>query len=518
MIFFAALGFGLFLYSSDRNSKINKSWFVVSIFVALWGLALYGVTSTNNSVTALDWQYLLDISAIMIPVTYFAFVCDLLNLKKYWSRRLILYIGSILAIFTVTPFFKIGVTTRYGFYWINPGPYYIIFPMFFFLATLISLIFLIRGYFTIKDKIYRAQIRNTLLAGIIGFGGGLTNFLPQVINIYPFGNYFVLLYVFFMGYGVIKYKLISKKLISVQLFSGAIVLVFLFNLLESSSVSDWFVKFILFILILFFSFFLVSSVYKEIEQREKIETLAKDLEKANDRLKELDQMKSEFLSLATHQIRAPLTAIRGYAANILEGDYGDVPPKVRGALQVISTSCQNLVVIVGEFLDISRIEQGRMKYDLADFDATALVQEIITELKPNIDKTGLSMDLQVADYVCTARGDAGKIKQILGNIIDNSIKYTKRGGIIVSLSADQNFVTVKISDTGIGIAPEDIPKLFTKFTRAKDAFRTNVIGTGLGLYIAKQMVEAQGGKIWVESEGLGKGSTFFIRLPKTAKS
>jgi hypothetical protein len=105
MIFFASLGFGLFLYSSNRGSKVNQSWFVVSIFVALWGLALYGVTSTVSASTALDWQYLLDISAIMIPVTYFSFVCNLLNLKNYISRRVILYSGAILSIFTVTPFF-----------------------------------------------------------------------------------------------------------------------------------------------------------------------------------------------------------------------------------------------------------------------------------------------------------------------------------------------------------------------------------------------------------------------------
>lgn len=524
IIFFASLGFGLFLYSSNRESKVNKSWFIVSIFVALWGLALYGVTSTSNIALATKWQYLLDVSAIMIPVAYFSFVCNLLSLKKYWLRRVIRYSGIILAIFTFTPFFKEGVVSKYNFFWINPGPYYIIFPIFFFVATLISIIFLIRGYIASSDPIFRAQIRNTLLAGVIGFSGGITNFFPQVINIYPFGNYFVLLYVFFMSYGVLKYKLLSKKILSAQLLTGGMVLIFLFNLLKLDSIVNWLIDFVLFILVLIFSILLVKGMYKEVEDKEKIEKLAEDLKKtnsalemANDRLKELDQLKSEFLSLATHQIRAPLTAIKGYASLILQGDFGEISPKVTGAVQVISNSCINLVVIVDEFLNISRIEQGRMKYDLVDFDATALVQEIITELRPTIEKAHLTAELKVSNYVCMAHGDTGKIKQIINNIIDNAIKYTPHGGLIVSLSNDQGHVTINISDTGIGINPDDIPKLFNKFTRAKDAFRTNVIGTGLGLYVARQMVEAQGGKIWVESPGLGKGSTFFIQLPKTLK-
>jgi signal transduction histidine kinase len=178
-------------------------------------------------------------------------------------------------------------------------------------------------------------------------------------------------------------------------------------------------------------------------------------------------------------------------------------------------STQNLIVIVNEFLDISRIEQGRMKYDMVDFDMNTLVTDIVTELKPMIDKAHLSADIILdKDNPCEVHADMGKIKQVVGNLIDNSIKYTPQGGITVSVSKENKKVKVQIKDTGIGIAEDDVSKLFAKFSRAKDAFRTNVIGTGLGLYVAKQMIEAQGGKVWVESGGLGKGSTFYIELPE----
>jgi signal transduction histidine kinase len=268
-----------------------------------------------------------------------------------------------------------------------------------------------------------------------------------------------------------------------------------------------------------------------VTQREKIEALAKDLEtankslgkantdlaSANNKLKELDVMKSEFLSFASHQIRAPLTAIKGYASLLLEGDFGEMAEPVTGAVHTIFQSCQNLVVIVNEFLDISRIEQGRMKYDMVDFDVKKLTEDTLHELRPNIDKAHLESSFKGDDKDYNWHGDLGKVKQVIGNIIDNSIKYTPTGSISVKVSRDDKNILITVSDTGIGISAEDIPKLFEKFSRAKDANKTNVIGTGLGLFVAKQMIEAHKGRVWVESPGQGKGSSFYIELPVVAK-
>jgi signal transduction histidine kinase len=154
-----------------------------------------------------------------------------------------------------------------------------------------------------------------------------------------------------------------------------------------------------------------------------------------------------------------------------------------------------------------------MKYEMVDVDLVKVCRDIVDQLKPNIESAGLYIKMDTNKEQVIVNADSSKIKQVIGNLVDNCIKYTKQGGINVSVDAREKDVVVSIKDTGIGISKEDIPKLFAKFVRAKDANKTNVIGTGLGLYIAKQMVEAQGGKVWVESEGLGKGSTFFIKLP-----
>ena len=266
---------------------------------------------------------------------------------------------------------------------------------------------------------------------------------------------------------------------------------------------------------------LIRGVKKEVAQRENIQKLANSLEltneelaSANIRLKELDQQKSEFVSLASHQLRSPLTAIRGYASMITEGEYGSVSPELKEPIEKIASSVKSMIIMVEDFLSISRIEQGRMKFDFTDFDLKKLAEEVVYELRPNADKAGLTLSFSAEPgkkYLVS--GDQTKIKQTIINFLDNSMKYTPKGSIAVSIRKDAyDKIQIAIADTGIGISKETLPKLFQKFTRASDANKTNVMGTGLGLYVAKQMIEAHKGKVWAESPGEGKGSTFFIEL------
>lgn len=521
IIFASSIGFGLSVYASDRSSETNKRWFLFSGLFSLWSLGLYGVTSASNASSALLWQYLLDVSAIFLPVVYFGFASELVKVKNYGLRRVSYGLAFLLAIFSFTPYFKLGMVPRYSFYWIEPGSLYIVFPAFFIIYTIACLVLYIRAYVKSTDKIFKAQIRNIFLASLIGFGGGITNFLPQIINTYPFGNYFVLLYLFFMSYGVLKYKLLTARMISAQLFAGATVLVFLFNFLQATDIADALVKLVLLVLGILFSILLVRGVYKEVSQREKIEKLATDLEKANVRLTELDRQKSEFVSFATHQLRAPLTAMKGYASMILEGDMGKLPKAANDGVSRIFDSANTLTSIVDDYLNITRIELGSMKYIFDTMDLKALVEDTMAELKPNMEKSGLSFSFKDespgTDYRITA--DRDKLKQVIANLIDNSMKYTPKGSVAISLCYDRvkhKFILM-LKDTGIGIDPEVLPHLFQKWSRASNANKTNIKGTGLGLYVAKEMIEAHHGTIRAESEGEGKGSSFIVELEPFGK-
>ncbi|MDD5318913.1 MAG: HAMP domain-containing sensor histidine kinase [Candidatus Pacebacteria bacterium] len=266
-----------------------------------------------------------------------------------------------------------------------------------------------------------------------------------------------------------------------------------------------------------FSYLIIKGVYKEVANREKIEHLAEELEKTNESLQELDQQKSEFVSLASHQLRGPLSAVKGYASLILEGDFGSINDQVKDAVQKMFESTQGLVVLVNDYLNVSRIEQGRMEYDFSLFDLKELVCTVVSELRPTIETAKLTLDFDVDSHQDVAgvisttsvsptatfmvNADKVKIKQVISNIIDNAVKYTPKGGIHVwikrvesSMMADKVSakpkILITISDTGVGILPEVLPRLFEKFTRAPDANKTNIMGTGLGLFVAKKFIEA----------------------------
>lgn len=221
------------------------------------------------------------------------------------------------------------------------------------------------------------------------------------------------------------------------------------------------------------------------------------------------------MSLATHQLRAPLTAMRGYYSMIQDGTFGKINnPEIEDVLDKISRSTTDLTMIVEDYLNISRIEQGRMQYNFTSLDIADVVKDVVKEVRPTVTHAKLDLKLLYDEnQKYTVSVDRGKIKQVIFNIIDNSIKYTPKGSISVSIEKTKNKkVRISIKDTGVGIKATVIPKLFQKFTRAPDASDTNILGTGLGLYVADQILKAHNGRAWAESEGQGKGSQFYIEL------
>jgi signal transduction histidine kinase len=367
------------------------------------------------------------------------------------------------------------------------------------------------------------------LLGIVIFlvafsSGNIIGSLTEDWELAQAGLFGMPVFIGLLAYTAVKFKSFNIKLISTQVIVTALWIL-TFGVLFIRQIDN--VRYVVVSTLVLFTIFgyqLIKSVKREVENRERIEKLAHELEasnlnleKANARLKELDVMKSEFLSLASHQIRNPLTAIKGYASLVLDGTYGELAnADIKQAVEHIYKSTESLVVIVSDFLDISRIEAGTMKYDFSAFDLKELASETSAEYMPNADKAGLKLSFSAAPGEYKVNADMGKIKQVVGNIIDNSIKYTPKGSIDVSLTRDDVKKTylVKIADTGVGVDPEVLPTLFHKFTRARDAHKTSVTGTGLGLYVAKKMIEAHKGRIWVESAGKGQGSQFYVELPQ----
>ncbi|MEN9604505.1 MAG: hypothetical protein RJB39_190 [Candidatus Parcubacteria bacterium] len=513
--------FSVITYQADRTNKVNRAWFYFSIPFGLWSFALFNITNTGDAHTALIWQYILDISAVWIPSTYFYFATCLLRYKKSITLNILFVSSALLTALSLTPLFKLGVARLFDFFWIVPGKLYVIFPAFFAVVVILSIGHIVVTLRKIdRGSSYGSQLKNTIVTCIIGFAAGGTNFFPQFFNIYPFGNYIVIVYVIVMVYGVVRHKLLSPKVVVAQLFTSALMLVSFVEIIFAGTTNQIIYKIIIFCVVTFFSWLFIRSVRKEIEIKDQLAIKEVQLTKNNAELARISAEKTEFVSLASHQIRGPLTSIKGYSSMILDGDFGPISPEAKEAAVVMIDSCNTLTRVVNDYLDITRIEQGRMKFEFSDVDLKALISTCIQELSPSITRAGLKCIVHMPEGPNAAgkewwhiKGDAPKLKQVFLNLIDNSIKYTPTGSLTISLvETNQKMIRFSIKDTGVGIAPTTMPKLFAKFSRAENASETNILGTGLGLYVAKMMVEAFEGKVWAESEGTGKGSTFIVEL------
>jgi len=293
------------------------------------------------------------------------------------------------------------------------------------------------------------------------------------------------------------------------------------EILITTSVADFVTKLAITLLVAFSSIFLIRSVRNEVEAKEEVEKLLKDLAFANEELQTLDKRKSEFLSIASHHLRDPLTAIKGYASMLIEGSFGgQLSNGVKEAMQKIFESSKRLVTIIEDFLNITQIEQGEMAYSISSVDMKKLLGDVVEEMSPSASRAGLWLHF-LADGVsgqgATVQADVGKVRQVITNLLDNSIKYTPKGGVRVMLAhtehSGQGYVQLSVTDTGIGMDASTQEKIFNKFSRAEGVSKLYTDGSGLGLYVAKEILKRHNGRIWAESQGLGKGATFYIELP-----
>jgi len=245
--------------------------------------------------------------------------------------------------------------------------------------------------------------------------------------------------------------------------------------------------------------------------KEEVDRATKDLKLANRHLRHLDKLKDEFVFIATHELKNPVTAMRGYMSMIQEGIFGPIPDKMKSPLNQIQTSNQQLVDLVNDLLQIARSEAKTLTIHTETVDITQTVEIVKENLKPLISQKGLKFIHEVPDHIMV-KADPSRLKEIINNLISNAIKYSEKGTISVSYHVSDGVVETRVKDQGYGISREDQKKLFTRFYRVEEEAAKGIPGTGLGLFIVKQLIEKMGGHIWIESEK-GVGSTFFFTLP-----
>ncbi|MEK7185434.1 MAG: ATP-binding protein [Patescibacteria group bacterium] len=538
---------GWVVYVNDRRNFYNKSFFVFAVLTIAYAVTNY-FSYRISSDKAANWLennlqlgfsetglvlWLLRLTlffATWHAMSIFTFLFSISRGIKFfpaWYKWLLTPAVSIVALLTLTPyvFTRIDTLAPAGEV-TNPERGWGM-PLFFGTVTILTLsgiAVLVRKFIKVKEQRESDQLR------IILVGISITIPLVIIFNVilpvsFDYLNYIPLVPTFFFpfilltGYAILRHGLFNVKVIATELLIFTLWIFLFLRALLSSTLEERVINGALFVLTLIVGVFLIRSVFKEVSQRERIEGLLGELGKSNDKLwvaneklKELDRQKSEFVSIASHQLRSPLTAIKGYSSMLLEGSFGKITDKVEEAISRIFQSSQKLVIVIEDFLNISRIELVTMKYEMTNIDLKQIVETIIRDMWATVERNNLKLNFVAEDGEWLVIGDSGKLSQVVSNLIDNALKYTHRGSINVSLAHIATAVRLTVADTGIGIASETMPKLFNKFSRASDAGKTNIVGTGLGLYVAKQIVEAHRGKIWAESEGVGHGSRFILEL------
>ena len=252
----------------------------------------------------------------------------------------------------------------------------------------------------------------------------------------------------------------------------------------------------------------LQTAHDDLEQK------TTELEQANIDLKKLDELRSTFLANMSHELRTPLNSIIGYTDLLSDRIDGDITEEQEKSLTKVHKNAKNLLTLINEILDMSRIESGRVELDLSAVDVQDIIQTTISSLEPMVNKKTLIINTDFDENLPLTYADPDRVRQVVTNLLHNAIKFTSKGRIILSVRRSQTpkFVEVCISDTGMGIREKDFDKLFDMFTPLDISATRPYGGVGLGLSICKGLVEMQGGNIWVESK-YGEGSKFYFTLP-----
>jgi signal transduction histidine kinase len=259
----------------------------------------------------------------------------------------------------------------------------------------------------------------------------------------------------------------------------------------------------------------VGIVIERVYLYEQLRVTTKDLETANNKLRELDKLKDDFVSIASHELRTPMTAIRSYSWMALYKSDVPLSEKMKKYLTRTLVSTERLINLVNDMLNISRIESGRIEISPKAFDMKNLVQDVFDEVVEKVKEKNIHL---VSDntQVPHVFADPDKVHQVLLNLVGNAMKFTPNDGQIkVSFFSDGQMLEIRVQDSGVGISKDDLSRLFKKFGRLDNSYVAAATsgGTGLGLYISKSLIELMKGKIWASSEGTGKGTTFTFTLP-----
>ncbi len=517
---FILLPFGIFIFKKNTTSLLNKLLLVITILFALWAffnLILW--TNINSDTIIFYWSFLGIISSLIaVSSAYFISVF----LRKGEDIKLtekVIYLLTLIPVFIVTPTainisgFDLNICGSSGYVGFSFVSYY-------YLLGLLSVLWIITMliYFYIKsDKIFKRQI--------ILMGSGMVSFLTLFFGAGYYVDYIntlgetnsysielvgmlgMAVFLFFMGILIVRFKTFNIKVLSAQALVWSLIALIgsQFFYMKDVPVSALIVTGATLAVSALVGLTIVRSVKKEVQQKEELAKLDVELE-------DLLKQRESLVHLVTHKVKGSFTRSKYMFAGILDGTFGETSPEIKKVAEQGLESDNMGIETVDLVLNVANMQKGTVKYDMKPLNLREIVEKSMNEKKVVAEAKGLVIQNNITEGSCNILADAFWIKEAINNLLENSIKYTKTGGITVNLEKHNNKVVLSVKDTGVGITDEDKKVLFTEGGRGKDSVKVNVDSTGYGLYSVRLIIEAHKGRVWAESEGQGKGSTFFIEL------
>lgn len=518
-IFIVAFFLGLFVLRSGMKNVQNRAFFLAMMTFGLWVFLDSVFWAANRSdVIMFVWSMLVFIE----PIVH---MCMLYLVYVLSTGKDMPFSHKLAAVLVFLPqFFLVPTTyTLSGFDQAACLPNEVFFSYY---SYCIETFFII--WITLFGILYHRKAKGSrnrremtyITSGIVLFlvsftGGNIYGSITDDWTIGAIGLFGMIILSIFFAYSIVRFQTFDIKVISTQVLVGTLIVLSGSQVfLAKETTANLIITLVTLLLVIVFGTILVFAVKKEVKRKEELQVLSVELAGANKELKRLDAAKSEFISIASHQLRTPITAIKGYLSLVLEGSYGKMDPAVQDILNKVYVVNNRMSQLVEDLLNISRIESGRVQYNFVKTSLEPIVADVVDMFALIAKEKGLALKIKLPKTSSPKLSlDENKIREVISNLIDNAIKYTKEGSVTVSVESKEGFVMVKVADTGIGIDPEDKQRVFEKFTRSSETMKLDVSGTGLGLYVGKNFIEAHGGLLTVESEGMGKGATFVIKLP-----
>src|SRR3990167_4740146 len=391
-----------------KNSKetLNRLFLGIIISAVFWSISYWQWLSADNASSALFWVRLLSIGSLFIPVFYFHWVLVFIGLYKEKINfiKFIYLIVFIFFIFSFSRLFIIGVEPKYIFpFWPIPGIFYHFYLIFIYIGLFFYSLIILAQQYRLNLEPKKTHIKYIILGTLISLIGGSTNFfLWYNIPIFPYGNILVSVYSITLAIAILKHKLFNIKVIATELLVFAVWVFLLIRTLLANTWQERLIDGSLLVLVVFFGILIIRSVIQEVSQKEKFKELSEELDKLNAQLKtsneklvEMDKMKASMYSFVSHQIKAPMGIVKGFAELLAQNAYGKLPKKAKETAENIEKAANRLIRLVEDFLDLRRIEEGRMEYEFKEINLVDLVKSVFEELKLLAEQKKLKFDLEI---------------------------------------------------------------------------------------------------------------------------